>query len=110
MLGIEPPWLDNVEQAKSPKRLPVVLTVDEVRAVLDRTAGTPGLMLRLMYGTRMRVMECSRLRVKDIDFARREILIREGKGFKDRVTMLPDSLEAPFRGGRGVRSPLDLVT
>ena len=97
MLGIELPWLDNVEQAKSPKRLPVVLTVDEVRAVLDRTAGTPGLMLRLMYGTGMRVMECARLRVKDVDFGRREILIREGKGFKDRVTMLPGSLAVPLQ-------------
>ena len=92
VLGIELPWLDGVEQAKSPQRLPVVLTVDEVRAALDRTSGTPGLMLRLIYGTGMRVMECARLRVKDVDFARREILIREGKGFKDRVTMLPGSL------------------
>ena len=97
VLGIELPWLDNVEQAKSPKRLPVVLTVDEVHAVLDRTTGTPGLMLRLMYGTGMRVMECARLRVKDVDFGRREILIREGKGFKDRVTMLPGSLAVPLQ-------------
>jgi len=97
VLGIELPWLDGVEHAKSPQRLPVVLTVDEVRAVLDRTSGTPGLMLWLIYGTGMRVMECSRLRVKDVDFARREILIREGKGFKDRVTMLPGSLETPLQ-------------
>lgn len=97
VLEQELPWLDNVEQAKAPKRLPVVLTVNEVRAVLDRTAGTPGLMLRLIYGTGMRVMECARLRVKDVDFARREILIREGKGFKDRVTMLPATLGRPLQ-------------
>jgi integron integrase len=96
-LAQELPWLDNVESAKRPQRLPVVLTVDEVRAVLDRTGGTPGLMLRLIYGTGMRVMECARLRVKDLDFARREILIREGKGFKDRVTMLPGRLALLLR-------------
>ncbi|MBL8527773.1 MAG: integron integrase [Burkholderiales bacterium] len=97
VLGQELPWLDNIEQAKAPRRLPVVLTAAEVRAVLNRTQGTPGLMLRLIYGTGMRVMECARLRVKDVDFARREILIREGKGFKDRVTMLPGSLGLPLR-------------
>jgi integron integrase len=97
VLGQELPWLENVESAKRPQRLPVVLTVEEVRAVLDRTNGTPGLMLRLIYGTGMRVMECSRLRVKDVEFTRREILIREGKGFKDRMTMLPESLEEPLR-------------
>jgi len=97
VLGVELPWLDGVASAKAPKRLPVVLTRDEVRAALDRTEGTPGLMLRLIYGTGVRVMECLRLRVKDVDFARREIVVREGKGFKDRVTMLPDSLVAPLR-------------
>ena len=64
------PWLDGWSMSGSPPAPPVVLTVDEVRAVLDRTNGTPGLMLRLIYGTGMRVMECSRLRVKDVDFAR----------------------------------------
>ena len=97
VLGVELPWLDGVASAKAPKRLPVVLTRDEVRAALDRTEGTPGLMLRLIYGTGVRVMECLRLRVKDLDFARREIVVREGKGFKDRVTMLPESLVAPLR-------------
>jgi integron integrase len=97
VLGVELPWLDGVASAKAPKRLPVVLTRDEVRAALDRTEGTPGLMLRLIYGTGVRVMECLRLRVKDVDFARREIVVREGKGFKDRVTMLPESLVAPLR-------------
>jgi integron integrase len=90
------PWLDNVESARRPKRLPVVLTREEVNALLARIEGTPGLMLRLIYGTGMRIMECLRLRVKDVDFARGEIVIREGKGSKDRVTMLPASLVAPL--------------
>ncbi len=91
------PWLDNIESAQRPKRLPVVLTTDEVEALLARVHGTVGLMLRLIYGTGMRIMECVRLRVKDVDFARGEIIIREGKGAKDRVTMLPASLAAPLQ-------------
>jgi integron integrase len=91
------PWLDKVESAKAPKRLPVVLTSAEVQAVLSRLSGTVGLMLQLIYGTGMRIMECVRLRVKDIDFGRGEIVIREGKGFKDRVTMLPQRLIEPLR-------------
>ena len=75
----------------------MVLSRDEVRAALERAQGTPGLMLRLIYGTGMRITECLRLRVKDVDFARREIVVREGKGFKDRVTMLPGTLAAPLR-------------
>jgi integron integrase len=97
VLGIDLPWLDNVTRAKRPQRLPVVLTRDEVHAVLDRMNGTHGLMTRLLYGTGMRLMECVRLRVKDVDFARGEILIRDGKGAKDRVTMLPQSLVSPLR-------------
>ncbi|WP_298218059.1 integron integrase [Halothiobacillus sp.] len=92
VLGIDLPWLDNVTRAKRPQRLPVVLSRDEVRAVLDRMSGVYGLMASLLYGTGMRLMECVRLRVKDVDFARGEILIRDGKGAKDRVTMLPESL------------------
>ena len=91
------PWLDNIESAQRPKRLPVVLTTDEVEALLARVHGTVGLMLRLIYGTGMRIMECVRLRVKDVDFARGEIIIREGKGSKDRITMLPASLAAPLQ-------------
>jgi integron integrase len=90
------PWLDNIEHARRPKRLPVVLTREEVNNLLTRIEGTPGLMLRLIYGTGMRIMECLRLRVKDVDFARGEIVIREGKGAKDRVTMLPTSLVEPL--------------
>lgn len=92
VLEVELPWLDGIESAKRPARLPVVLTVPEVAALLDRVDGVHALIGRLLYGTGMRLMECLRLRVKDIDFARREILVRDGKGLKDRVTVLPDSL------------------
>ena len=98
VLGTELPWLDNVEQAKAPRRLPVVMTRDEVQAVLSRLAGTHWLICCLLYGSGMRLMECLRLRVKDIDFARGEILVRDGKGFKDRVTMLPTMVAGPLRG------------
>jgi len=79
-------------RAKKPQRLPVVLTREEVRQVLNQMQGTHKLMAKLLYGTGMRLMECVRLRVKDVDFARREILVRDGKGEKDRVTMLPESI------------------
>ena len=92
VLHTELPWLDNVESAKRPARLPVVLTKEEVRRVLASTDGVSGLVLHLLYGTGMRVLECLRLRVKDVDFGRREIVIREGKAFRDRVTMLPASI------------------
>jgi len=97
VLAVELPWLDNVEQAKTPKRLPVVLNRDEIQAILSRLDGTPWLIASLLYGTGMRIMECLRLRVQDIDFKRREILIRDGKGFKDRVTMLPVTLSATLQ-------------
>lgn len=97
VLGQELPWLDNVEQAKTPKRLPVVLTQAEVQAVLSRLKGTDWLMGSLLYGAGLRLMECVRLRVKDVEFSRKEILVRDGKGFKDRVTMLPQTLMAPLR-------------
>jgi integron integrase len=96
-LGVNLPWLENVVRAKRPARLPVVLTRREVAAVLDHMQGTHGLMARLLYGTGMRLMECMRLRVKDVDFERAEILIRDGKGGKDRVTMLPQALSAPLQ-------------
>ncbi len=86
------PWLDGIARAKKPARLPTVLTQAEVGAVLGRLDGTSGLMLRLLYGTGMRLMECVRLRVKDVDFTARQITVRDGKGGKDRVTMLPEAL------------------
>ena len=91
------PWLDGIERAKKPARLPTVLTQAETAALLARTEGAAGLMLRLLYGTGMRLMECVRLRVKDVDFAMRQIVVRDGKGGKDRVTMLPDALAGPLR-------------
>lgn len=97
VLEIELPWLENVTQAKVPKRLPVVLTASEVQAVLSGLTGTHALIASLLYGGGMRLMEAVRLRVKDVEFARREIVVREGKGFKDRVTMLPESLIAPLK-------------
>lgn len=93
----ELPWLDEVQQAKTPKCLPVVLTQDEVSRILNHLVGTHHLVVNLLYGTDMRVLEALRLWIKDIDFARKEILIRDGKGFKDRVTLLPMSLVTPLK-------------
>lgn len=97
VLGIELPWLDEVVSAKAAKRLPVVLTQTEVRRLLGGTSGTMGLIIALLYGTGMRLMEGLRLRVKDVEFARREIIVREGKGNKDRVTVLPENLILPLQ-------------
>lgn len=97
VLGEALPWLDDIEQAKAPKRLPTVLTKQEVQTILMQLNGTHHLIVSLLYGTGMRILECLRLRVKDIDFVRKEILIRDGKGYKDRVTMLPTSLIAPLK-------------
>jgi integron integrase len=97
VLATDLPWLDNVVRAKTPQRLPVVLTRQEVAAVLGRMAGVHGLMARLLYGTGLRLMECVRLRVKDVDFKQAEILVRDGKGAKDRVTMLPQALISPLQ-------------
>lgn len=91
------PWLQNVEQAKAPRRLPVVLTPTEAQAVLSHLSGTHRLVAGLLYGSGLRIMEALRLRVKDVEFARGEILVREGKGFKDRVTMLPAVLIDPLK-------------
>jgi integron integrase len=97
VLGRDLPWLDQVERACTPARLPVVLTREEVAAVLARLGGTHRLLGRLLYGSGLRIMEGVRLRVKDVDFARREILVRDGKGAKDRVTMLPRGLAGALR-------------
>ena len=80
VLLIDLPWLDNVVRAKQPQRLPCVLTRTEVRGVLTRMSGIYGFMANLLYGTGMRLMECVRLRVKDVEFERGEILIHDGKG------------------------------
>jgi integron integrase len=92
VLGAELGWLDQVASAKTSKRLPVVLTPSEVMSMLSRLDGSHALVARLLYGTGLRIMEGLRLRVKDVDFERCEILVRDGKGGKDRVTMLPSSI------------------
>lgn len=92
VLHVDLPWLDGITRAKAPKRLPSVLTQQEIAALLAHVSGTNGLIIKLLYGTGMRIKECLRLRIKDVDLARRIITIREGKGNKDRVTMLPASL------------------
>ncbi len=93
VLGMELPWMEEVVRAKRPRRLPVVLAPEEVARLLSAMPeGLPELMARLLYGTGMRLMECLRLRIKDVDFARREICVRSGKGDKDRRVPLPESL------------------
>ncbi|SEM84805.1 integron integrase [Nitrosomonas marina] len=95
VIGSDLPWLDGFERSKKPKRLPVVLTPLEIQALLREAASAPGpvgLIIKLLYGTGMRLMEAVRLRVKDVELTRGEIIVRDGKGGKDRVTMLPDSL------------------
>ncbi|SNX61146.1 integron integrase [Nitrosomonas ureae] len=92
VLNIDLPWLKEVVEAKAAKRLPVVLTPREVAALLAELNGTMWLVASMLYGTGMRLLEGLRLRVKDIEFERREIIIREGKGNKDRVTVLPENL------------------
>jgi len=91
------PWLGEVVTARAPRRLPVVLTPREVSALLQQLNGVSWLVASLLYGTGMRVLEGLRLRVKDIEFERREIVVREGKGNKDRVTVLPENLMGPLR-------------
>lgn len=94
VLGQDLPWLDDVVRAKRPQRLPVVLTRDEVCAVIERIEGVPRLMVLLMYGAGLRLLECARLRVKDVDFTANQLVVRGGKGNKDRVTMLPAVVKA----------------
>jgi integron integrase len=89
--------MGKIERPRRPARLPVVLTHAEAQRLLAGMTGTHQLMASLLYGTGMRLMECVRLRVKDVDFAANHIMVRDGKGFKDRVTMLPDSLKAKLQ-------------
>lgn len=97
VLKIDLPWLGEIERAKKPQRLPVVLTAEEVRRVLARLDGQHGLMAELLYGAGLRLLECVRLRVKDVDFGYRQITVRDGKGEKDRLTMLPQAAIEPLR-------------
>ena len=95
-LGREIGDLGEIIRARRAKHLPVVLTRDEVRAVLARLHGDKWLMASLMYGAGLRLMECLRLRVQDVDFAANQIAVHDGKGFKDRVTMLPEKVRTPL--------------
>jgi len=97
VLKMQLDWIDGFERASRPPRVPVVLSKSEVQRVLAAVPASYQLFCRLLYGTGLRLMEGLRLRVKDIDFERRQIVVRDGKGFKDRVTMLPESLVEPLR-------------
>jgi len=97
VLEIELPWLDGITRAKKPPRLPVVLTETEVRTLLAQLDGVHHIIASLLYGSGLRLMEAMRLRIKDVDFERLEVTVRDGKGGKDRRTMLPRSLVEPLR-------------
>ncbi len=94
VLGRELTWMDEIVRARRPERLPVVLARGEVAALLRELAGVERLMASLLYGAGLRLLECCRLRVKDLEFSRGELLVRDGKGGRDRVTLLPSGLRA----------------
>ena len=96
VLGLELPFIDGIERAKRPARVPTVLTREEVNRVLANMSGTHHLMANLLYGSGLRLMECVRLRVKDVDFGYRQITVRDGKGERDRRTILPGPLREPL--------------
>ena len=98
VLDREIEWVGDAVRARRPKRLPVVLTREEVRTLLAGLSGPEWIMASLLYGSGLRLLECLRLRVKDLDFGRHEITVRQGKGDKDRRTMLPRSVEGPLKG------------
>ncbi len=97
VLGVSLDWLDDIVRAKKPARLPVVLTREEIRDVLSRLEGPPRIAALLMYGAGLRLLECLQLRVKDVDFELRQITVREGKGNRDRVTVLPAAAIRPLQ-------------
>src|SRR5712691_11446018 len=97
VLKLPLPALQDIERAKRPRRVPTVFAREEVQAVLAQLSGMPRLMANLLYGAGLRLMECVRLRVKDVDFAYHQITVRDGKGAQDRVTMLPQSVEAALQ-------------
>ena len=107
VLEIDLPWMDSFSRARKPARLPVVLTREEVKrllSVVERSCHL--LLLKMLYGTVMRLMECYSLRIKDIDFERNEITIRNGKGGKDRVTVLPDAIVKDLKASYHAQGPL----
>jgi len=97
VLRVDLPWIDNVTRARRPKRLPVVLTRAEVRRLLAELHGKYWVIASLLYGSGLRLLEALRLRVKDLDLDTRTLVVRDGKGMKDRVTLLPESLVSPLR-------------
>jgi integron integrase len=97
VLGMPLPWLDELERARRPARVPTVLTPEEAQRLLAQMQGTKWLMGSLLYGAGLRLRECLKLRVKDVDFGYRQIVVRDGKGAKDRVTMLPQSVLEPLK-------------
>jgi site-specific recombinase XerD len=96
VLGRRLPWMDGIVRAQRPTRLPVVLSRQEVSALLSHLSGDVWLMASLLYGAGLRLQECCELRVKDVDFDRGELMVRDGKGGKDRVTMIPRALRQPL--------------
>jgi site-specific recombinase XerD len=97
VLGVKLPWLNELQRPTRPRRIPCVLTVAEVTALLGAMTGVEMLLAKLLYGSGMRLTEGLRLRVKDVDFDRRVVIVRDGKGGKDRVVMLPQSLDVALR-------------
>jgi integron integrase len=97
VLGVDLPWLDGLVRARRPQRLPTVLGRDEVARLLGQMQGAPQMMATLLYGAGLRLMQCCRLRVKDLDFERHQITVREGKGDKDRPAILPAALVPALR-------------
>ncbi len=97
VLKSDMPWLDQLTRPKHYRHLPVVLSREEVGLLMKELSGIPRLMASLLYGSGLRLMECARLRIKDIDFERRHIVVRQGKGKKDRITLLPTSVRADLQ-------------
>ena len=106
VIGHPLPWLEELDRAKRPARVPTVLTRDEVRRLLAAMQGTKWLMASLLYGAGLRLRECLRLRVKDVDFGYRQIVVRDGKGAKDRLTMLPGAVVEPLKAHLAVAKEL----
>jgi integron integrase len=97
VLGVDLPWLDGMTRARTRRRIPTVLTRSEVRPVLDELDGVPRRMAELLYGAGLRLLECARLRVQDIDLGRRLLVVRRGKGDRDRIALLPASMVLTLR-------------
>jgi integron integrase len=97
VMNVDLPWLDKVVRARRPKRLPTVLRPEEAQQVIANMKGVHALIAALLYGSGLRLLEALRLRIKDIDFYHRRVIVRDGKGFKDRVTVLPSSLKSPLQ-------------